>query len=104
MKNRLLNIHVNRIIYSNALILFDENSKPVKVDYERHTCSRLNETPGNGKNEKIFNSVIVAIYLWNSWEIHIKNSTYPFEWYGCVQVEDEWLQSGRGTPPLCCFQ
>jgi hypothetical protein len=66
-------------------------------------CSKLSDLPGDNKFQKIVNSITMAISLWVSWEIHIKNSKYPFKWYGCVQIENIWLKNGKHTPPYVVF-
>ncbi len=94
---------VNNTLRTNAIILYNSKNQAERLDYDRHICRYLKEIPGKNKKEKILNSVMAAISLWNSWEIHIRNSRYPFPWYGCVQFDEEWIREGTGAPPYVIF-
>lgn len=94
---------IGSMLNRNSLILFNLENEPVKFSYQRHICSELNEIPGRNKDEKIINSIIMVLSLWISWEIHIQNSKYPYNWYGCAQIEDKWLINGENTPPYVIF-
>lgn len=94
---------IDSVIGKNSLVLFDINGKPMPFSYQRHICDDLKSMPGESTQEKTINSVIIAIHLWYSWDAHIRNSTYPLEWYGCVQIENEWLEGIGQTPPYVIF-
>ncbi|MFH1777632.1 MAG: hypothetical protein ABH952_08775 [Candidatus Omnitrophota bacterium] len=100
---RNLQVAINEVLFRNALLLFNNKNKSELLYGDVHVCNKLSELPGRTKTERIVNSIIIAMHLWNSWEIHIRNSTYSFQWYGCVQVENEWLEKGKGVPPYVTF-
>jgi hypothetical protein len=93
----------DKILMRNSLILFNLDNEPIKFSYQRHICSNFNEMPGENEEERIINSIILVLSLWYSWEIHIQNSKYPYKWYGCVQIENQWLINGKNTPPYVIF-
>ena len=94
---------IDKVLMRNSLILFNLENEPVKFSYQRHICSNITEIPGKNKKEKINSSIILALSLWNSWEVHIQNTAYPYKWYGCVQIENKWLINGKNTPPYVIF-
>lgn len=98
-----MNNAIGAMLNKNALLLFSIENIPLRLDYQRHVCETLSEVPGNNKKDKVLNSVIMAIHLWFSWDIHAQKSTYPYDWYGCVQVEDDWLLKDGKTPPYVIF-
>jgi hypothetical protein len=98
-----LDVKISDILRKNSLLLFNLKSEAIKFDYQRHICTKLSDIPGKSEKEKIRNSIIVAISLWQCWEIHIRKTEYPFSWYGCVHVEDEWLKKGEFTSPYVIF-
>jgi hypothetical protein len=93
-------VAVNSTIYSFPLILYTLDGKPEHFEYYEHICSELRTIPGRNKKLRIVNSIYAAIGLWCSWNIHLKKSNYPFNWYSCVQIENCWLKNGKGMPPL----
>jgi hypothetical protein len=101
--NKEMQAAVGRVLGINSLILYDLNNNSIRFAYQRHICSSLKEIPGKDKFAKIWNSIILTMSLWKSWEIHIQNSRYPHAWFGCVQADDQWLIAGEGTPPYVIF-
>jgi hypothetical protein len=101
--DKKLNEKIAKVLKENALLLFDSEYNATKFDYQRHICSKIAEIPGKNKTEKIENSIIIAISLFNSWIVHIEKSAYPYNWYGCVQIEEEWYSYGKNTPPYVVF-
>ena len=94
---------INEVLNKNALVMYNLAGDPIKFDYQRHICSNIKDLPGSNRKEKIFNSVILAISLWKNWEIHARKSMYPYNWYGCVQIENEWITDALDTPPYVIF-
>lgn len=103
VNNKELEVKISKLLSQNALILYDQNGEAIKFSYQRHICSEINEIPGNSLKNRIFNSIILALNLWDFWEIHIRNSKYPYRWYGCVQIEERWLKLAEDTPPYVIF-
>jgi hypothetical protein len=99
--DKATNEFVEGIFGSNMLQLFDLNGNFRILEHQRHVCSSLRDVPGKTKKEKMKNSILGALYLCEIWRIHLIKSFYPFPYYICVQLENDWLQNkrGEGTPP-----
>jgi|GEM_PF-5830199 len=95
---------LTKLLYGNPLLpLLNSKNEPYIFDIDRHICRNLNDIIGKNKEEKIYNSILMAIFLWSCWEIEIRNSNYPLNWYGCIQIQDDWIKDGTGAPPEVIF-
>jgi hypothetical protein len=96
-----VNGFIEKIFRLNMLQLFDLDGNFRTFEHQRHICSSLREIPGKTKKEKIKNSILGALYLCEIWRVHLIQSFYPFPYYICVQLENDWLENnyGKGTPP-----
>lgn len=103
MIDRQLKIEISKMLRKNSLILFNLKGQENTIVNNRHICSKISEIYGSNTNEKIFNSFILSIALWQNWTIHAKKSLYSLNWFSCVQVEDEWIKKGLGMPPEVIF-
>lgn len=91
---------VTDLAYDNALLLFDNDGNELEQEFYPHVCDELEEVPGKDNKEKIFNSAISALCLWKSWQIHFEKSNFNKERYSDVVLDDKWLNTGEGVPPV----
>jgi hypothetical protein len=98
-KEKEIKAFLSKVIRNNMIQLFDLSGYECSLDYQRHICSTVKDVPGNTLEEKIQIGVHAACILLKLWLIHLEKCQYSLKYYGCVQVEKEWITRGKGAPP-----
>jgi hypothetical protein len=103
-KNKELFSAQQRRLSRNSLLLIDLDGAPVQLDIQRHVCETIGDIPGGNLLDKVANSLCLAIHLMKYWKALVKAvSSYSFDYFCCVQVDEEWLNRGTGAAPYVVF-